>query len=204
MKEKVIGPKVLRSNTGREEALKRFGLISPLLEEGLCASELARRRCLLLEREGISERTLRRWLASYKEEGFKAILRYGAPKSIYVDNGKIFTSTWFQLACAKLNIRHLRTSPYNAESKGKIERFNRTVESFLDESSLQKPQTLSELNSLFSAWLSEAYNISSEPANEVSCANRLVSSSINLTVPSTEEHPPMFLPRTPLRCVLPA
>jgi hypothetical protein len=37
MKEKVI-------DFGREEALKRFGLISPLMEEGLCAAELARRR----------------------------------------------------------------------------------------------------------------------------------------------------------------
>jgi len=88
----------------------------------------------------------------------KAILRSGAPKSIYVDNGKIFTSTWLQLACAKLNIRHLRAKPYNAEGKGKVERFNRTVESFLAELSLQKAQSLEELNSLFSAWLSEGYN----------------------------------------------
>ena len=58
MKENVI-------DTGREVALKRFGLISPLLEEGLCASELAQRRCVALEREGISERTIRRWIASY-------------------------------------------------------------------------------------------------------------------------------------------
>jgi transposase InsO family protein len=93
------------------------------------------------------------------EDGLrKAILRYGAPKSIYVDNGKIFTSTWLQLACAKLNIRHLKTRPYNAEAKGKVERFNRTVESFLSELSLQKVETLEELNRLFGAWLSEGYN----------------------------------------------
>jgi transposase InsO family protein len=89
------------------------------------------------------------------EDGLrKAILRYGAPKSLYVDNGKIFVSHWLQLACAQLNIRHLRTRPYNAEAKGKVERFNRTVESFLAELSLQKAQTLEELNHLFSAWLS--------------------------------------------------
>jgi hypothetical protein len=93
------------------------------------------------------------------EDGLrKAILRYGTPKSIYVDNGKIFTSTWFQLACAKLNIRHLKARPYNAEAKGKVERFNRTVESFLAELSLQKAQALEELNRFFSAWLSEGYN----------------------------------------------
>jgi hypothetical protein len=93
------------------------------------------------------------------EDGMrKAILRYGAPKSIYVDNGKIFTSTWLQLGCAKLNIRHLKAKPYNPEGKGKVERFNRTVESFLAELSLQKVDTLEELNRLFSAWLSEGYN----------------------------------------------
>jgi hypothetical protein len=93
------------------------------------------------------------------EDGLrKAILRYGAPKSIYVDNGKIFTSTWLQLACAKLNIRHLKARPYNPEAKGKVERFNKTVESFLAELSLQKVDTLEELNRLFSAWLSEGYN----------------------------------------------
>ena len=297
MKDKVI-------DTEREKALKRFALISPLLEEGISAAEMAQRRCVLLEREDISERTLRRWIASYRKEGFeglarqerndkgisksisaeamslaeemrrelprrsaglicelleregykvarstlerqlrekglsgkqlakevkaggatrrfqrvgrntmwqsdvkygvylpdpdnpkkkfrtyllaiiddatravvhaefypdqkqpiledglrKAILRYGVPRSIYVDNGKIFVSTWLQLACAKLNIRHLRTKPYNAEGKGKVERFNRTVENFLGELSLQKAQTLGELNHLFGAWLSEGYN----------------------------------------------
>jgi transposase InsO family protein len=297
MKEKEVGIE-------REEGLKRFALISPLIEEGLSAAEVAQRRCLLLQRENICERTLRRWIASYRDNGFdglirrersdkgvsktispealalaedmrrelprrsaglicelleheghkvarstlerqlrekglsgkqlraetkaggatrrfvrlgrntlwqsdikfgpylpdpnntkkkfrtyllviiddatrfvvhgefytdqklpiledglrKAILRYGSPKNIYVDNGKIFTSTWLQLACAKLNIRHLRTRPYSAESKGKVERFNRTVENFLSELSLQKVQTLEELNGLFGAWLSEAYN----------------------------------------------
>jgi transposase InsO family protein len=93
------------------------------------------------------------------EDGLrKAILRYGAPRSIYVDNGKIFTSVWLQLACAKLNIRHLKTRPYSPEAKGKVERFNRTVESFLSELSLQKADSLDELNCMFSAWLSEGYN----------------------------------------------
>jgi transposase InsO family protein len=291
-------------DTSREKALKRFGLIAPLPEEGLSAAELTQRRCVLLEREDISERTLRRWIASYRNKGFdgllrqerkdkgqgksipkealelaeqyrrelprrsaglicsilehegynvarstlerhlrlkglsckqlmterktggtsrrfvrigrntlwqsdvkygpylpdpknpkkkfrtyllviiddatrlvvhgefysdqklpilenglrKAILRYGAPKSLYVDNGKIFTSTWLQLACARLNIRHLKTRPYSPEAKGKVERFNRTVESFLSELSLQKANSLEELNGMFSAWLSEGYN----------------------------------------------
>ena len=68
MKEKVI-------DAGREVALERFALISPLLEDGLDAAELARRRCLLRQREEISERTLRRWIASYKKDGFNGLVR---------------------------------------------------------------------------------------------------------------------------------
>ncbi len=93
------------------------------------------------------------------EDAFrKAIIRSGAPDALYVDNGKIFISQWLRLACAKLRIRHLNTKAYSPEAKGKIERFNRTVEEFLEEVQLEKPQTLEQLNGLFRAWLSEGYN----------------------------------------------
>jgi transposase InsO family protein len=65
------------------------------------------------------------------EDSFrKAILKYGKPDAVYVDNGKVFISKWFRIACAKLGIRHLNTKAYSPESKGKIERFNATVEEF--------------------------------------------------------------------------
>jgi putative transposase len=93
------------------------------------------------------------------EDAFrKAILRCGAPDILYVDNGKIFVSQWFRLACAKLHIRHLNTRAYSPESKGKIERWNRTVEEFFQEARLEKAQTLDQLNTLFRSWLSEGYN----------------------------------------------
>ena len=88
----------------------------------------------------------------------KAILKRGIPDAVYVDNGKIFVSTWFKMACARLNIRHIHTMPYSAESKGKVERINRTVEDFLAEVSLQNPKTLEELNKAFFAWVEEGYN----------------------------------------------
>lgn len=88
----------------------------------------------------------------------KAITRCGCPDSLYVDNGKIFISQWLRLACAKLRIRHLNTCAYSPEAKGKIERFNRTVEEFLQEARLEMPQTLEQFNELFRVWLSEGYN----------------------------------------------
>jgi transposase InsO family protein len=84
----------------------------------------------------------------------KAILRCGAPDIMYVDNGKIFVSQWFRLACAKLHIRHLNTKANSPESKVKIERWNRTVEEFLQEVRLESPRSLEQLNGLFRAWLS--------------------------------------------------
>jgi transposase InsO family protein len=88
----------------------------------------------------------------------KAVIKCGLPDNLYVDNGKIFISQWLRLACARLRIRHLNTQAYSPESKGKIERFNRTVEEFLQEAGLEKPKSLEQLNGLFRAWLSEGYN----------------------------------------------
>jgi putative transposase len=88
----------------------------------------------------------------------KAIIKCGTPNNLYVDNGKIFVSHWLQLACAKLSIRHLNTRAYSPESKGKIERWNRTADEFIREAYLEKPESLEQLNSLFRAWLAEGYN----------------------------------------------
>ncbi len=88
----------------------------------------------------------------------KAVIKCGLPDNLYVDNGKIFMSQWLRLTCAKLRVRHLNTKAYSPEAKGKIERFNRTVEEFLQEARLENPQTLECLNDLFRAWLSEGYN----------------------------------------------
>ncbi len=88
----------------------------------------------------------------------KAVIKCGLPDNLYVDRGKIFISQWLRLACAKLRIRHLNTRAYSPEAKGKIERWNRTADEFIQEARLEKPQTLEQLNGLFRAWLSEGYN----------------------------------------------
>jgi len=88
----------------------------------------------------------------------KAVLKYGKPDAVYVDNGKVFVSRWFRIACAKLGIKHLNTKAYSPESKGKIERFNSTMEEFLQEISLEKAKSLEELNRKFRIWLDEGYN----------------------------------------------
>ncbi|ABZ84020.1 transposase, putative [Heliomicrobium modesticaldum Ice1] len=87
----------------------------------------------------------------------QAILKYGAPEAVFFDNGKQYRTKWMHRACAKMGIRLLFAKPYSPESTGKVERFNRTVDAFLQEAALEKPHTLDRLNQLFWVWLDECY-----------------------------------------------
>ena len=88
----------------------------------------------------------------------KAIHKHGLPQRLYFDNGKQFRNKWMERACAILDIKLIFTAPYSPEAKGKIERFNQTLNSFLAEAELKVPENLSEINSLFSIWLAECYH----------------------------------------------
>jgi hypothetical protein len=93
------------------------------------------------------------------EQAFKwAVLRYGLPDKVYVDNGKIFISEHFKLACARLNIQHAHTAPYRPEAKGKIERFMGRIDAFIDEVKFAPAYTLESLNDTLSVWLADGYN----------------------------------------------
>ena len=93
------------------------------------------------------------------EQAFKwAVLRYGLPDKIYVDNGKIFVSDHFKLACARLNVQHAHTAPFRPEAKGKVERLMGKIDAFLNEIKLAPSYTLESLNDTFSVWLTDGYN----------------------------------------------
>jgi len=87
----------------------------------------------------------------------KALLKFGKPKEILVDNGKIFVSKWFKLACARLGIRHVPAKTYSPQTKGKCEKYHQRVDEFLREFSLEPVKTLSELNRKFVIYLDEGY-----------------------------------------------
>jgi hypothetical protein len=92
------------------------------------------------------------------EDAFrKALLKYGKPDDVLVDNGKIFVSRWFRIACGRLTIRHITAKAYSPQTKGKCERFNQSVDTFLRELTLEPVHTLSELNRKFGIWLEEGY-----------------------------------------------
>ena len=87
----------------------------------------------------------------------QGIGKFGAPEAVFFDNGKQYRTKWMIRACSKMEIRLLYTLPYSPESKGKVERANRTVNSFLAEQHLEKPQTLDQLNKLLWVWMDECY-----------------------------------------------
>jgi transposase InsO family protein len=51
-----------------------------------------------------------------------------AVERVMTDNGSAYRSTIHALACRALGIRHLRTRPYRPQTNGKVERFNRTLQ----------------------------------------------------------------------------
>jgi len=68
-------------------------------------------------------------------------------------------SKWFKLACARLGICHIAAKPFSAKTKGKLEKYNQTVDQFLNEFALEpvKSKTLAELNRKFYIWMDEGY-----------------------------------------------
>lgn len=89
----------------------------------------------------------------------EALLRRGKPTIIYADNGKIYRSETLQYACAQLGITLAHTAPYDPQSKGKIERFFKTVQTrFYPLLQADPTDSLEELNERFWHWLEEDYH----------------------------------------------
>jgi transposase InsO family protein len=104
------------------------------------------------------EFTLEQDFDAMKNVYIETVLRRGIPQVVYLDNGKVYRSKVFHAACAAMGTVVSHTEPYDAASKGKIERFFRTVrERFLV--MLPMPvSSLEELNTAFGRWLEEDYH----------------------------------------------
>ena len=106
-----------------------------------------------------------RWTAAEDTLRLEAALRAGlacrgVPKAVLVDRGAAFVSRQFLRACASLGIRLVHARPYAPQTKGKIERFFRTVRAqFLVEVDARGGvASLAELNELFTAWVEVVYH----------------------------------------------
>lgn len=94
------------------------------------------------------------------EDAFqKGISKYGIPDQVFLDNALIFSSVQFQLACGTLGINKIHSTPGYAPSRGKIERFFRTVrdELFCEIEALP-PMPIEEFNRYLRAWVDTVYH----------------------------------------------
>ena len=88
----------------------------------------------------------------------KAILSFGTFDSTYVDNGSQFVSKQLIDALSRLGIRHLRARPYAGNAKGKIEVYNRLINSYIAECKAQKVKTLEEARYWWDLFVEEYYH----------------------------------------------
>jgi putative transposase len=124
----------------------------------------AARRAVLLAFIDDHSRLLVGWRWGTGEDVFRleaalrsGLMSRGVPNAILVDRGSAFVSSQLLRACAVLGVKLVHASPRAATTKGKIERFFRTVrDQFLVE--IDDGIELAELNRLFSAWLEVVYH----------------------------------------------
>ncbi len=89
----------------------------------------------------------------------QAVLRRGVPKRLFVDNGAVYRSHHLALVCAKLGTTLIHARPYQPESKGKQERWFRTVRmQLLPTLSASDTASLSALNRRLWAWVEGEYH----------------------------------------------
>lgn len=137
------GPKVFDPAQGREVRAKIFGLLDD------------------------KSRLVTHLLGSFSErqEDFLRLLhesvrRRGVPRAILLDNHGSFTGSDVRITCAQLGIRLVFARPRDGQSKGKVERFWRTLRAHvLDRLQPGAVETLDELNLRISTWVHSDYNL---------------------------------------------
>jgi len=89
----------------------------------------------------------------------QGLARRGFPEKLYTDQGKIFTSHHLQIVCANLGVRLCHAAPYAAFSKGKIERWYRTLQMDFEARLVIDPvHSLEELNARLWRWIEGEYH----------------------------------------------
>ena len=97
--------------------------------------------------------------AAAEEHGLKqALLKYGLPRTYYVDRGAAYIATSLRLICAELGIHLVHTGPGDCEAKGVIERWHRTWREEVGDELPATPLSIEELNAKHWAWLGAEYH----------------------------------------------
>jgi putative transposase len=137
----------------------------------------------------------------------QGLARRGFPDKLYTDQGKIFTSYHLQIVCANLGVRLCHAKPYAAWSKGKQERWFRTLQMDFEARLIVDPvHTLEELNARLWRWIEGEYHQRPHSALEGQTpAERFGQRALNLrTADAQTDWEALFLSRTQRRVRLDA
>ncbi len=98
----------------------------------------------------------------------RAILQHGLSKKFYCDNGSVFSTHYLQEACARIGIALIHSKPYDSPSRGKIERFFRTVRQsfFTIIPNKNNNIDLESLNNQFTKWLNDYHTTIHSSTNQ--------------------------------------
>ncbi len=89
----------------------------------------------------------------------KAVAKRGIPKKLFVDNGKVYKSIQMQFICANIGTILSYARPYSPQSKGKIERWFKTLhDQWMNVINWNEFSSLDELNKSMSQYVEESYN----------------------------------------------
>lgn len=92
--------------------------------------------------------------ASIEDALRKAILKYGTPLALFVDNAWVYSGTTFGLTCSQLGIVKIHSTPRYPVSRGKQERVFATLrQQLLDEVENLEPLPLAQVNRYLVAWV---------------------------------------------------
>ena len=137
----------------------------------------------------------------------QALARRGFPEKLYTDQGKVFTSHHLQIVCANLGVRLCHAKPFAAWSKGKCERWFRTLPMDFEARLVIDPvHSLEELNARLWRWIEAEYHQRPHSALEGQTpAERFAQRAVNLrTAAPQTDWEALFLSRAQRRVRLDA
>jgi len=97
-------------------------------------------------------------LATLRDTLLRALLTWGTPKKVYVDQGAVYRAEQLAYSLLRLDCRLVHSRPYYSEGRGVIERWWQVANDFEDEVRVRSELlTIHELNRFWEAWRQERY-----------------------------------------------
>jgi transposase InsO family protein len=113
---------------------------------------------------------------------------FGVPKRLYADNGPGFVGRHLKEACGRIGCTLLHSDPFDSPSRGKIERFNRTVrQRFIPRLPENGKLTLAALNDLFAQWLHDDYHLRYHGGINMKPLDRFLTSGASIQIKRLSE-----------------